>query len=408
VTTFREVFSNSEFRAIFCGFGLSTAGDFLARGSVTIAVYTASNSTALMAITYALTFLPDLVGGSLLSGLADRFNRKSVMITADLVRAALVAVMALAGLPLPLLWLLFIAVRLLDSPFRAAQTATLSVVLTGDRYVVGTSACNMLANLAVGVGFAGAGAVAEQLGMSTALYINAATFASSALLIWLGVRSRPTVSEPGAAPSARLWSSFSAGSRLVRTDKRLRVLMSFAVIPGICMVATTLAAPYAIETGRDEATAGLLMGIGSAGMVAGVWALARWVRPEVRMRLLGVLAATSCLPFVFCAWHPGLAVAAVVWFVNGAATCFWVPVTAGVVQSVPDNMRGQMNGLAFALLRLTQGVAVLVYGLLAEVASAATVITAAGVLGLVVSGWIGLAWWRVGTRPPSPVVPVSQ
>ncbi|MDX3192494.1 MFS transporter [Streptomyces sp. MN03-5084-2B] len=407
MTTFREVFANAEFRAIFCGFGLSTAGDFLARGAVTIGVYTSSQSTGLMAVTYALTFLPDLVGGALLSGFADRFSRRTVMITADLLRAALVAVMATSGLPLAVVWLLLLSVRLLDSPFRSAQTATLALVLTGDRYVVGTSANAMLANLAVGVGFTGAGAVVQQLGMSTALYVNAATFVCSALLIRTGVRARPA---PGAGTrqATGWWGSLAAGTRLVRTDRRLRTLMSFAVIPGICMVATALVAPYTVETGSGEAAAGALMGIGSAGMVIGVWALARWVRPETRMRLLGVLAATSAAPFVVCAWHPGLLADAVIWFVNGAATCFWVPVTTGVVQSTPEAMRGQMNGLVFALLRLVQGTAILVYGLLAEVFPPSAVIAAAGVLGVVTSGVIGLAWRRAGTGPRSATADVGQ
>ena len=407
MTTFREVFANSEFRAIFCGFGLSTAGDFLARGAVTIGVYASSGSPGLMAVTYALTFLPDLLGGALLSGFADRFSRRTVMVTADLLRAVLVAVMATSGLPLAVMWLLLLAVRLLDSPFRSAQTATLSLVLTGDRYVVGTSANTMLANLAVGVGFAGAGAVVQQLGMSTALYINAATFVCSALLIRTGVRSRPATGSD--SPQAtRWWGSLAASSRLVRTDRRLRTLMSFAVIPGMCMVATALVTPYAVESGSDEATAGALMGIGSVGMVVGVWALARWVLPETRMRLLGVLAATSAAPFVLCAWHPGLVVNAVIWFVNGAATCFWVPVTTGVVQSTPESMRGQMSGLVFALLRLVQGVAILVYGLLAEIFPPSAVIAAAGLLGLVTSGVIGFAWRRVGTEPRSPATNVGQ
>ena len=407
MATFREVFANAEFRAIFCGFGLSTAGDFLARGSVTIGVYASSQSTGLMAITYALTFLPDLVGGALLAGLADRFSRKTVMIAADLLRAALVAVMATSGLPLAVLWLLFIAVRLLDSPFRGAQTATLSLVLTGDRYVVGTSANTMVANLAVGVGFAGAGAVAQQLGMSTALYINAGTFVCSALLIWRGVRPRP-VTGPSAGGTSGWWSSLAASSQLIRADRRLRVLMWFAVVPGICMVATSLAAPYTIESGHGEAAAGALMGVGSVGMVAGVWAVARWVRPETRMKLLGVLAVVSAAPFILCAWHPGLIADTLIWFVNGAATCFWVPVTTGVVTGSPEAMRGQMSGLIFALLRVVQGVAVLVYGLLAEVFSPSSVIAVAGLLGVVVSGLIGLAWRRVGERPRSATANVGQ
>ncbi|MFD1045420.1 MFS transporter, partial [Kibdelosporangium lantanae] len=71
--TFRSVFANSEFRALWTAQVLSIAGDQLARVALTLLVFIRTNSSGWAALTYALTFIPDLVGGPLLSGLADRF-----------------------------------------------------------------------------------------------------------------------------------------------------------------------------------------------------------------------------------------------------------------------------------------------------------------------------------------------
>src|SRR5262249_60409977 len=115
----------------------SVLGDQLARVAISVLVFHRTSSAALTAITYALTFVPDIVGGPLLSGLADRFPRRAVMVTADLLRAILIGPMAIPAMPLGLLAALLVAAQLCNSPFAAAQAATLPTVLDGDRYVIG-------------------------------------------------------------------------------------------------------------------------------------------------------------------------------------------------------------------------------------------------------------------------------
>jgi MFS family permease len=79
---------------------LSVAGDQLARVALTILVFNVTHSALLAAVTFAVSIVPTFLGGLLLSGLADRFPRRTVMIACDLARAALVAVMAVPGMPL--------------------------------------------------------------------------------------------------------------------------------------------------------------------------------------------------------------------------------------------------------------------------------------------------------------------
>ena len=89
--TFREVFAVREFRPLFGTFLLSTAGDELARVALTVLVYQRTASPLLSALTFAIGHLPWLLGGPLLSTLADRLPRHRVLIGADVTRAVLLA-----------------------------------------------------------------------------------------------------------------------------------------------------------------------------------------------------------------------------------------------------------------------------------------------------------------------------
>jgi MFS family permease len=62
-----------------------------------VLVYRRTNSPLLSALTFAIGFLPWLLGGPVLSALADRLPRHRVLIAGDTARAVLLAVMAIPG-----------------------------------------------------------------------------------------------------------------------------------------------------------------------------------------------------------------------------------------------------------------------------------------------------------------------
>ena len=135
--TFREVFADREFRAIWLAEFASVAGDQFARVALTVLVYQRTHSPLLTALTYAASYLPWVVGSLFLSDLADSFPRRDVMVGADLTRMLLVAVMALPGMPLWSLLLLLFAVTTLNAPFQGARSALRATILPGDRYALG-------------------------------------------------------------------------------------------------------------------------------------------------------------------------------------------------------------------------------------------------------------------------------
>jgi len=395
-TTYREVFAVGEYRALFAAQVLSVVGDQFARVALTVLVFERTGSAGLAALTYALTFLPDLLGGPLLSGLADRHPRREVMIVSDLARAGLVGLMAVPGMPFGTLCGLLVAVQLLNAPFGAARAATLPAVLDGDRFVLGSAIHNTTVQLAQVLGFATGGALVAWLGPSHALMLDAATFVASAGLVRVGVRARPGPARPagrhGEDGAAGWWGSLREGTRLVCRDPRLRSLVALACVAGFYITAEGLAVPYARQIGGGAVTAGLLLAAMPAGTAVGMIMLGRLVRPQTRLRLLGPLAVGACAPLTLCAFQPGLLVTFALWTAAGAASAYHMAASAAFVVTVPDHGRGQAFGLAVTALRVAQGLGVVGAGLAAEHVSPGQVLAVCGAVGMLVAATAGRAW----------------
>src|ERR1700710_2266972 len=175
--TFATVLRVREFRVLWLADSQSAIGDQIARVALSVLVFERTASAVLTALTYALTFLPALIGGILLSGLADRLPRRQVMVGCDLVRVVLVGLMALPAMPLWLLCGLLVLVVLVDAPFAAADSALVPDILEGERYVVATGLRTITNQLAQLGGFAGGGIVIAAIGARAGLALDAATFA---------------------------------------------------------------------------------------------------------------------------------------------------------------------------------------------------------------------------------------
>ena len=108
-----SVWESREYRALWAASGWSVVGDQLARVALTVLLFQATGSASAAAWGGAVTFLAPVVGGLLLSGAGDRWPRRQVMVTCDLVSAVLIAAMAMPGLALPVMVVLLGAASML-------------------------------------------------------------------------------------------------------------------------------------------------------------------------------------------------------------------------------------------------------------------------------------------------------
>lgn len=393
--TFRDVFAVPEFRALWLAQLLSVAGDQLARVALTILVYDRSRSALLAAITFVVSIVPTFIGGVTLAWLADKYPRRSVMIACDLIRCALVLVMAIHGVPVMVMVVLLFFVTLVGAPFTSARAAVYPDVLEGDKYVMGTAVTLTTFQFAQVIGFAAGGAITGFLGTGRALVIDAATFAVSALIVRLLVRRRSApVSAPApegpAATSAG--SSLLAGLRLVFGNPVLRTSMLFGWLSAFYNAPEGVVTPLAHSLGRGATAVGVLLAAQATGEMVGAMAFSRFVAPASRLRTMGPLAVGTCVILVLFFFRPSLVVSLTLLVASGLCASYQLAANAAFVGAAPPERRSQAFGLAQGGMSLGQGTVMIAAGAFAQVLSPTNAIAICGCVGSIVAVALAIGW----------------
>jgi MFS family permease len=379
--TFTSALRVREFRALMAAQLLSELGDQLARVALSILVYDRTSSSLLTALTYALTYLPAALGGPLLGPLADRASRRSVMIVCDVVSAAVVALMAIPGVPIYVLLILLMFATLLDGPFQAARGAILPDILEGEQYVAGQGLGRLLNQISQVLGFALGGLLLVVIPPRVALACNSITFMVSALVVAAGVsahHARPVEER------ASFRKELLEGVQVVRSNPLLVELVMLAwVTCAFTVVPEALAAPYSAVLSAGNVGTGLILASSPLGTVLGVLVIARWATPQQRAASMRPLAVFACIPLLACFANPPLPVLLALLFVSGLAMAFNIAANQAFVQALAPAMRGRAFGLANGGLAISQGTGFLLAGLLAEFWSPWNVVGLAGAVGLI-------------------------
>ncbi|WP_328652460.1 MFS transporter [Micromonospora sp. NBC_00330] len=367
--TFREVFGQHEFRAVFVAGALSWIGDYVAKAAVTLLVYQQTRSVALSAAAFAVSFLPWLLGGPVLAALAERYPFRRVMVACDLIRMALMLLIAIPNLPYQAVLVLIFAATLANPPSQAAKSALIPQLLTGDRLVLGLSLNSSVGQAAQVVGYVFGAAVAA-VDPEAALLFNAVTFGLSALLVRLGVRHRPPVMNP--EHRSHLLQETRQGFGIVFRTPVLRAIavlvfssMLFSIVP------EGLAAAWANDEGRGAVSAGTaqaaIMVANPIGFILGGLLVSRLFGPARRLKLMRPLAVLAPLVLVPVLLDPPPLVVALLAALCGFAVAGMMPMANGLfVQALPNGFRARAFGVMATGIQVIQGLAVLVTGMLAE------------------------------------------
>jgi len=382
--SFRRALRVREYRLLWLAGAQSGAGDQLARIVVVLLVYSRSGSAAISALTYGLTFLPALVGGVLLSGLADRYRRREVMVSCDLLRLVLLLGLASVRLSTAAVGVVLVLLVLVDAPFSAAAAAVIPDVLPRRNYVAGMSLAVVTGQSAQLLGFAGGGACVAFLGVRGTLLLDAATFAVSAGLIRYGLADRPAPPASGerAGPAGERVSYLAqlvGGVRLVCSDRLLRYLMLFAWLPVFYIAPEAIAPAYARSLGGGASATGLLMAAMPAGTALGAWVYGRRGSDAARAAAVPFLATGAGAVLIGSWLSPSLVLTLALWVLCGFFGAYQISVTTRFVRHTPGHQRGQAVGLAAAGLIAVQGIGCVAAGVLATRYGPAAAVGLAGV-----------------------------
>ncbi|MEU9348884.1 MFS transporter [Streptomyces sp. NPDC048278] len=388
-----RVLAVPEFRAVFAAHVLSMLGVIVSEIALSVLVYDLTGSPLLSALTFALGFLPYLVGGTLLAPVADRFPARRVLVVCDVVCAGCVAVMAVPGTGIGVLLALRCALAVVSPVFAGTRMATLSDILGGgDLFVLGRSLLRIVAQSALLVGYGLGGLLLAVLTPRHALLITVVTFLASAALLRLGTRRRPA--------RARALDRERGGTRQLLADRRIRILLLLFWVPAMfAVVPEALAAPYADALGTGSPGLGLLMCALPVGTVAGELYAGARLGPAARERIALPLVCLTLLPYLGYALHPSLALSLLFLLVAGAGSAYTLGLDQWFVRAVPEELRGRAMTVLSAGLMTLQGVGMTLAGLAAEAVGVRATVAGAGVVGTACC--CGLA--AAARRSPRPV-----
>jgi MFS family permease len=368
--TFRDVFGVGEYRAIFLALVANSVGDYLARAAMTVLVYQQTRSVLLSAASFAISYLPWVVGGPLLAALAERYPYRRVMIVCDLLRMGFVGLVAIPGLPVAAVLALAFLGMLTSPPTQAARSALLPLVLGRDRVVVALAVNATTTQGAQVVGFLVGATVAAASSPRLTIAGVALLFGLSALIIASGVLGRPPADTT--RHRSHLLRETAEGFRLVFGSTVLRpIAVLVFTVTMFAIVPEGLAAGWAAELDPDPARRGfdqgLIMAAGPVGWIIGGLLISRLVPPDIRQRLVRPLSIAAALALVPVLAAPDVPVIALFILFSGIAQGGIMPTLNGLfVLALPHGYRARAFGVMQGGLQISQGGALLLTGSIAE------------------------------------------
>ena len=301
----------SGFGRVLAAEGISNFGSMLSRLAIPwIATLSLAASPLAMGGLVVADVLAGALGAVLLAGSVDRAGKRAILLGCDLLRAAVLALLALlawhGGLTFPMLVAAAAANGMLTVGFEMARSAWVAQRVDAARLPQRNAQLSMAGSLSETAAFALGGWVFQWTGAAIALAIDALSFVLSAACLRGVPEAPPAV--PAEAPVAaldRLIGDAHAGLRTVLTQPALRAL---AVIEVLLALGSSLAATsYMIFVARDIGFAtgslGMIFATGGLGAVAGA-ALAPWLGRRLgpgRAMALGLALAAlgaACIPLV--------------------------------------------------------------------------------------------------------------
>jgi Na+/melibiose symporter-like transporter len=364
----RGPLANPGFRRLWIAGFVSEIGDWVLQVAMPVYVYQLTGSVSATATTFVVALLPSLALSPVAGVLADRWDRRRLMLLVSLLQAAaLLPLLAVRGVGDLVLVNVVVACQAgLAAVFEPARSALLPSLLDRDELPAANGLIGLNANLARLLGASLGGVLLGYGGLPAVLFADFASFLLAALLL---VRrfdvDPPVVRHP---PVLKAWVE---GLREITRRRQLRFMV---VLIGLMSAAQGLFVVLFVvfvtdRLGGGEAETGLLRGVQAIGGVLGGLLVGVLVRKLVAGRLLGwALLVFGLLTAVV--WNAAyLTTALPVYLVAFAAVgAPGVVIGAGMVsvlqQHTEDATRGRVLSSFFSLFDGFQALGMVVAGAL--------------------------------------------
>jgi MFS family permease len=343
------VFRNRNFSKMWTGQLISTMGTALTSLAASIYVFRLTNSAMSVGLMLMATAAPSLLVGLFAGVLVDRYDRKKIMIAADLIRAVLVFLIPFL-VPFSVVWLYVIVMltSAIGQFFDPAQESILPEVATEEELAAANSLMAISSFGSTAIGFALSGLIASAANISWAFYIDAISFLISAACIFM-LRVKPLEVE-GETNIAMVVKNLKVGVRQLFDTPILRSLYMSSIPTLIAFgLSNALLLPFALRALKaTEFEYGLQEGLTSLGFVAGSLLIAGIfdrMREGAWIATGFIVMAMTSIAYSFTRSIPlAIAIVAVSGFFNAPSA---IGRRLVVQRNTPREMRGRVNSVFF-------------------------------------------------------------
>ena len=396
---------NRGFALLFWATAGSAVGTYLAALALSVDILDRTDSGRWLAALLIADFMPIVVIGMTLGPLVDRLSRRRLMIVSDLVRAGTFAALPFVDEPAAIVALAAVN-GVATGFFRPAVWAGLPTLVSDDEREQATSLLSTVEHVAWTVGPILAGGLLAFSGPAIAYWVNAVTFAVSAVIVSRIPAGSLRSDEP---ISKGHWADVRDGFGLVLRSRHLLTVLVVWSTAGVATACVNVAeVPFAKnEIGAGNLGLGFLVAATGVGLVIGSFFAASALGSLGMTRVYGGALLLMAAGFGVASAAPTIAVAALLAGIatigNGAAiVCNQVLVQRGA----PDAMRGRALAVLMSSYYAVLGLAMAGAGLLVDAAGARTAWALAGIV-YAVAGVLAFAFTRRTREVALPESPPS-
>ncbi len=386
---------NKNFRYLLLAQSTSEIGNWFNNIALMAFVYSKTSSGLMISLALLSEAVPALVLSPFSGAIADRFDKKKIMIITDIARALLALLFLFAD---TVFWSLFLVKFLLSintSFFKPARQAVTHNIVKSENLITANSLSSMVWGTMSIIGATLGGIVSALVGYEIAFVLNAFSFLISAYF----TKKMQVNVPPKEAKSVSMKSDIIEGYRfVVKTPIVFSMLfmgMAWGFVGGAFMVLLPIYGAGVFDAG--DLGIGTLYAIQGAGILAGGLIVNKLTRSNVyRMKTVyGWSYFFQGLLFVAFALTGNLLVGGIVLFFMRITGGFIIPVDSTLIQHyTPKEMQGRVFSLHMATFGVVLQVAMLTIGFLLESYSPQSVGVTFGAICVVISiPWL-MAFYR--------------
>ncbi len=388
------------FALLWAGELVSFIGDNVFFIALTLWVLKLTGSATMVTVTLVAATVGQGLLGFLAGALADRIDRRAVIVATDLCRAAIVAVLP-AVLPrsIPAGFVLLVVLNIGTVFFRTAVFALIPLVAPRDDLATANALFQTTQRIAEIIGSALGGLIVLRFGFHLVFYLDAATFLVSAACVSL----MPVAWRAGleAAPRRKISADVQEGLQYIWHTPLHRVLAMLAVAGYLTLAFDALQSPMVVKTAGLSAVAygAINSALGAGKLVSATILTAtgkRWITTGFVVAMFLVTAVATAL-FGSTTLYPALLAAGFLFGFGNVSTNIANATLS--LANVPSGLSGRLMASRQVFINGTTLVGMLVFGRLADVAGPPVALVA---LGLASGAGVVAVWLTAGRRLREP------